>query len=153
MVFKTKHRCPRCAISLNVNTDHDRYLACAFNRISNTKRLTSLTLKLDKLYTQPVLRDTIIHMINQYYNNNLVDDLPEYYPIPFNHTEMIKYTHLQDRFGLGHFLRGRISTSFHSPLNFRFNHLGKNYTSHFWFHSLISVLWDLHQSAWIDYCN
>ena len=86
-------------MSLDVNTNHDHYLTCAFPRLSKAKRLTPLTLKLDKLHTPPFLRDTIIHAINQYYNNGLVNDIPEYYPIPFNHKEIIKCTHLQDRIG------------------------------------------------------
>ena len=86
-------------MSPDINTDHDHYLTCAFTRLSKTKRLTSLTLKLDKLHTPPFLLDTIIHVSKQYYNNDLVDDLPEYYPIPFNHNEIIKCTHLQDRIG------------------------------------------------------
>ena len=86
-------------MSLAVNTNHDHYSTCAFTRLSKAKRLTSLTLKLDKLHTPPFLRDTIIHAINQYYNNGLVNDILEYYPIPFNHKEIIKCTHLQDRIG------------------------------------------------------
>ena len=48
-----------------------------------------------------------------------------------------------------------ISTSFHSPFNsyFRSNHLGKRYTSHFWFRSLVPFLWDINHNAWLDYCN
>ena len=142
-------------MSSDENTDHDHYLSCVFIRISKTKLFTSLTLKLDKLHIPASLRDTIIHAINQYYNNSLVDDLPEYYPIPFNYNEIINYTHLQDRIGWGHFLGGRISISFHSPLNsyLRSNHHGKRYTSHFWFNSLTPFLWDLHHNAWLDYCN
>ena len=94
ILLKTKHRCPFC-----VNTDHDHYLTCAFTRLSKTKRITSITVKLDKLHTPRFLRDTIIHVINEYYNNGLVDDYPENYPIPFNHKEIIKCTHLQDRIG------------------------------------------------------
>ena len=154
-MFEAKHRCPFCTMNPNATTDHDHYLTCAFTRISKTKRLISLTLKSDKLHTPPFLRDTIIHAINQYYSNGLVDDFLEYYPILFNHKEIINCTHLQDRIGWGHFLRGKISTSFYSPLNsyFRSNHLGKGYTSSFWFHSLIPFLWDLHHNAWLDYCN
>ena len=94
-------------MSLDVNTNHDHYLTCAFTRLSKAKRLTSLTLKLDKLHTPPFLRDTIIHAINQYYNNGLVDDLSAHYSITFNHKEIMTCTHLQDRIGWGHILGGR----------------------------------------------
>ena len=81
MMFDYKHRCMFCAMSLDESTDHDHYLTCAFTCLSKTKHLNSLTLKLDKLHTPPFLRDTIIHAIDQYYNNGLVDDLPESCPI------------------------------------------------------------------------
>ena len=142
-------------MSPDINTDHDHYLTCAFTRLSKTKRITSITVKLDKLHTPRFLRDTIIHVINEYYNNDLVDDLPKNYPIPFNHKEIIKCTHLQDRIKKGHFLRGRISTSFHSPPNsyFRSNYLSKRYTSHLWFRCLVPFLWDLYHNLWLDNCN
>ena len=89
VLFESKHRCPFYAMSPDVNTDHDYYLTCAFTRVSKTKRLTFPTLKLDKIHTPPFLQDTIIHVINQYYNNDLVDDLPEYYLVPFNRNEII----------------------------------------------------------------
>ena len=72
-----------------------------------------------------------------------------------NQTEINTCAHLQQRIGWGHFIRGRISTSFHNPINnyYRQNHLGKRYTSSFWFRSIITFLWDLHHHAWTNYCN
>ena len=99
MMFEYKHRCPFCAMSLDANTNHDHYLTCAFTRVSKTKRLTSLTLTLDKLLTPPFLWDIIIHAIDWYYSNGLVEDLPESYLIPFNHNKVIHCTHLQYRIG------------------------------------------------------
>ena len=68
---------------------------------------------------------------------------------------MINCTHLQQHIGCGHFIRGRISASFHSPINtyFRCNHLGKCFACSFWFRSIIPFLWDLHHNAWLHYCN
>ena len=69
--------------------------------------------------------------------------------------EINNCTYLQQCIGWGHFLRGRISTSFHSPINFYYRsyHLGKRFTSSFWFRSLIPFLWDLHHNTWLHYCN
>ena len=86
-------------MTLDVTTDYDHYLTCVFTRIFKTNRLTSLTLKLDKLHTPPFLQDTIVHEINQCYNNGLVNELQEYYHISFNHNERIKCTHLPYRIG------------------------------------------------------
>ena len=133
MMFEYKHRCPFCTIYSNANTDHDHYLTCAFTRSSKNKRLISLSLKLNKLHTPPFLRDTIINAIDKYYNNGLVDDIPESCSTFYNHTDIVHYTHLQQRIDWDHFIRERISTSFHSPINshFRSNHLGKHFTSFF----------------------
>ena len=104
--------------------------------------LVSLTLKLDKFYTPPFLRDTIINSINQYYNNGLVDDLPEYTITPFNHTEIKQCNYLQNNIGWDHFIRARMFKPFYSPLNsyFRTSHLGWRHTSHFWFRSIVPFL-------------
>ena len=42
---------------------------------------------------------------------------------------------------------------FPSPLNsyFQSNHLGRRYTSYFWFRSVVHFLWDIRHNAWIDY--
>ena len=110
--------------------------------------------KIEKIHTSPFLRDTIINAIDKYYNNGLVDDIPESSSTSCNN-EINQCTHLQQRIGWRHFLRGRISTSFHSPINFyyRSNYLDKRFTSAFWFRSLISFLWDLHHHAWLNYWN
>ena len=154
-MFEAKPRCPFCAMNTDTTIDRDHYLTCTFTRIFKNDRLIPITLHLDKVHTPPFLCDNIVHSINRYYNNGLVDELPAYNPIPFNHQEIIHCTHLQEHIDWGHFLRGKISKSFHSPLNsyFRSNHLGKRSTSHFWSRSLIPFLWDLHHQAWLTYCN
>ena len=136
------------------NTDHNHFLTCAFTRDSKNKRLTFLLLKLESLHTPPFLRDNIINIIDKYYNNGLVDDIPAFCSTFFK-KEINNCTHLQQYIGWGHFLRGRISTSFHSPINFyyRSNHLGKRFNFSFWFQFLIPLLWDLHNYAWLRYCN
>ena len=142
-------------MSSDAYTDHDYYLTCAFTRVPKNKRPTSLSLQLNKLHTPLFLWDTIIHDIDKLYNNGLVDDIPASCSTPYNNTEMINCTHLQQHIGCGHFIRGRISASFHSPINtyFRCNHLGKCFACSFWFRSIIPFLWDLHHNAWLHYCN
>ena len=154
MMFEYKHRCPFCQLNSTPNTDHDHFLTCALTRDSKNKRLTSLRLKLEKLHTPPFLRDSIINAIDKYYNNGLVDDITASCSTSFKR-EINNCTYLHQCIGWEHFLRGRISTSFHSPINYyyRSNHLGKRFTSSFWFLPLITFLWDLHHNAWLNYCN
>ena len=154
-MFEYKHRCPFCTMYSDANTDHDHYLTCTFTRSSKNKRLTSFSLKLNKLHTLPFLHDTIINIIDRFYNDGLVDDIPASCSTSYNHIDIIHYTRLQQRIDWGHFIRGRISTSFHSLINAYFcsNQLGKRFTSSSWFRSIIPFLWNLHHKAWIDYCN
>ena len=107
------------------------------------------------MHTPHFLRDNIINVIDKLYNNGLVDNIPAFCPTSYNHTDIIHCTHLQQRIDWGHFIRRRISTSFYSPINsyFHSNLLGKRFTSSFWFHSLVSFLWDLHRNACLYYCN
>ena len=153
-MFEYKHRCPFCTLTSTPNIYHDHFLTCAFIIASKNKHLTSLFLKLEKLHTPPFLRDTIINAIDKYYNNGLVDDILEQSSTSYN-KESNQCTHLQQSIGWEHFLRGKISTSFYSPINFyyRSNHIGKRFTSSFWFRSLIFFLWDLHHHTWLHYCN
>ena len=106
------------------------------------------------LHTPPFLRDIIINFIDKYYNNGLVDDIKESCSNKYQ-KEINTCAYLQQRIGWGYFLRGRISTSFHNPINiyYRQNHLGKRYTSSFWFRSIIKFLWGLHHHAYTNYCN
>ena len=154
MMFEYKHRCPFCTMSATSDTDYDHFLTCAFTLQFKNKRLTSIFLKLEKLHTPPFLRDIIINSIDKYYNNGLVDDIIESSSTTYQ-KEINKCAHLQQRIGWEHFLRGRISTSFHTPINryYRQNHLGKRYTSSFWFRSIVNFLLGLHHHAWINYCN
>ena len=141
MMFDYKHRCPFCKMSATSDTDHDHFLTCAHTLRLKDKRINSIFLKLEKLHTPPFLRDIIIHSIDKYYNNGLVDDIQV--PCPnTSQKEINTCAHLQQRIGWGHFIRGRISTSFHNPINnyYRQNHLGKRYTSSFWFRSIINFL-------------
>ena len=154
MMLKYKHRYPFCTLNSIPNTNHDHYLTCALTRESKNKRLTSLLLKLETLHTPPFLWDNIINIIDKYYNNGLVDDITASCSTSFKE-DINNCTYHQQCVDWGHFLRGRISTSFHSPINFyyRSNHLGKRFTSSFWLRSLIPFLWDLHHNAWLHYCN
>ena len=135
-------------------TDHDHFLTCAFTLQFKNKRLNSIFLNLENLHAPLFLRDIIINSIDKYYNNELVDDIKESCSNKYQ-KEINTCAHLQQRIGWGNFLRGRISTSFHNPINiyYRQNHLGKRYTSSFWFRSIINFLWDLHHHAWTNYCN
>ena len=149
MMFEYKHRCPFCTMYSDANTDHDHYLTCDFTRGSKNKRPTSLSLKLNKLHNPPFLRDTIINTIDKLYNNGLVYNIAASCLTFYNYTDIIHCTHLQQRIDWGHFIRGRLSTSFHSPINshFRSNHLDKRFTFSFWFRSITPFLWDLHHNA------
>ena len=154
MMFDYKHRCPFYTISATSDTYYDHFLICAFTLQFKNKRLNSIFLKLEKLHTPPFLRDIIINSIDAYNSNGLVNDIIESSSNKYQ-KEINTCAHLQQRIGWGHFLRGRISTSFHNPINWYYcqNHLGKRYTSSFWFRSIINFLWDLHHHAWINYCN
>ena len=153
-MFDYKHRCPFCKMSATSDTDHDHFLTCAHTLRLKDKRINSIFLKLEKLHTPPFLRDIIINSIDKYYNNGLVDDITESCSNSFQ-KEINNCTYLQQCTGWEHFIRGRISTSFHSPLNsyYRSNYLGKRFKSSFWFRSLINFLWDLHHNGWLNYCN
>ena len=139
----------------DANTDHDHYLTCAFTRSSKNKRLTSLSLKLNKLHTPPFLHDTIINVIDKFYNDGLVDDIPASCSTSYNHIDIIHYTRLQQRNDWGHFIRGQMSTSFHSLINAysRSNQLGKRFTSSFRFRFIIPFFWNLHHNVCLHYCN
>ena len=153
-MFKNKHRYPFCGMIPDLNTNHDHYITCTFTKQYKTNRLISLKFKLDKFHTPTLLRDIIVTSVDQYYNNVLVDDLLEYTNTPFNHNEIKKCTSLQKNIEWGHFIPGRISKSFHSPLKSysRLNHLDRRHTSHFWCRSIVPFLWELHHNARKDYC-
>ena len=139
MMFGYKHCCPCCQLNSTPNTDHDH--SCALIRDSKNKRLTFLHLKLEKLHTPPFLRDSIINVIDKYYNNGLVDDIKESGSTSFK-KEINNYTYLQQCIGWGHFLRGEIYSSFHSLINsyYHSNHLCKRFTTLFWFRYIITFL-------------
>ena len=141
-------------MSATSDIDHDHFLTYAFTLQFKNKRLTSIFLKLEKLHTPPFLRDIIINYIDKYYNNGLVDDIIESSSTTYQ-KEINTCAHLQQRIGWEHCLRGRISISFHTPINryYRQNHIGKRYTSSFWFRSIVNFLWGLHYHTWINYCN
>ena len=98
IMFKCKHRCPFCTLTFTPNTDHNHFLTCAFTRDSKNKRLTFLLLKLESLHTPPFLRDNIINIIDKYYNNGLVDDIPAFCSTFFK-KEINNCTHLQQYIG------------------------------------------------------
>ena len=63
MMSDNKHRYAFCEMTPDMTIYHDHYLTCTLTTKSKTTRLTSLTLKLDRLNTQPFIRDTILHTI------------------------------------------------------------------------------------------
>ena len=109
MMFENKHRCLSCGMIPDINTDHDHYLTFDLTTKYKTNRIIFLTLKLDKLHTLPILQDTIIHFVDKYHNNGLVDDLPKFTNLPSNYYELKQCIHLQNSIDWDHFIRGRIS--------------------------------------------
>ena len=53
----------------------------------------------------------------------------------------------------GHFIRGRLTSSFHPVLNnyYRSNKLGRRFKSSTWYRHIIQLLWKIHHTAWIEY--
>ena len=154
-MFKNKHRRISCRMLPDNNTDHDFYSTYVLTKKYKTIHLISLTMKLNKLHTPHLLRDIIVNSVDKYYNNRLIDDLPEFTITPLNHNEIKKYTHLQSSIDWDHFMRGSIFTLFYPVLKsyFRSNQLGRRHTSYFWFRSIIPFIWDPHHIAWKEYCN
>ena len=61
----------------------------------------------------------------------------------------------QNKIGWDHFIWSRISCSFYSVLNMHFssNKLGRRFQSSFWYQNIIKLIWQLHQTAWTEYCD
>ena len=58
----------------NNDTHHDHFLTCSLTSVKKHKRLQTLTNTLNKLHTPPILRDTIIIQIRNYYNDGLTHE-------------------------------------------------------------------------------
>ena len=57
--------------------------------------------------------------------------------------------------GLRGFFQDRISSSFHPILNnyFRSNKLGHRFKYSSWHRNIVQLLWQLHDTAWLEYCD
>ena len=99
-MFELKHRCPYCRLLPDSNTDHDRFLTFINSRHQKEIHLKTMTIRLEKLNTPPSLRTMIIHNVNNYYNNDLLLDLPN------SNTNLIfdDCTNKQTSFGWEHFI-------------------------------------------------
>ena len=150
-MFDLKHRCPYCRLLPDSTTDHDHFLTCHHSKKQKDTRITTLNNRLDRLNTPPSLRNMILHHVNNYYNNDLLPDLITT-PTNLILDDCIKK---QTIIGWEHFIRGRLTLSFHPILNkyYRSNKLGRRFKSATWYRTIIRALWQLHQQAWLDYCN
>ena len=110
-----------------------------------------LTTRLDKLHTPPQLRNIIVHRIDNYYNNDLLSNSPT-----TNTTLILKacITH-QTSIGWEHFIRGRLTSSFHPVINqyYRIKKLGRRFHSSVWYRIIIRLLWKIYHKAWLQYCD
>ena len=61
----------------------------------------------------------------------------------------------QNTIGWGHFIRGRLSSSLYIVLNkyFLINKIGRRFKSLSWYRNIIKLLWQLHHTDWLEYCN
>ena len=125
MMFDLIHQCPHRRLLPDSTTDNDHFLTCINSKHQKAKRLITLTPRLDKLHTPSSLRNILLHHIDNYYNNELKHDLP---PI----TKMFVLLDCRTKQIIlywGHFIKGRLSSSFHPVLNnyFRPNKLGRRF--------------------------
>ena len=93
----------------------------------------------------------ILHHVNNFYNNTLLPNLA----ITTTNLTLDDCINNQTTIGWGHFIRGRLTLSFHSILNryYRSNKLGRRFKSSNWYRTIIRVLWQLHHQAWLEYCD
>ena len=138
-MFELKHRCLYCRLLPDSTTDHDHFLTCTNFRHQKETRLKTLTNRLDKLNTPPPLRNMILHHVNNYYNNDLLPDLPN------TNTNLLldECMNKQTSIGWEHFIRGRLTSSFHPVINsyYRSNKLGRKFKSFTWYRNIIRFMW------------
>ena len=93
----------------------------------------------------------ILHHVIFFYNNDLLPDLP----ITTTNLILDDCIHNQTTIGWGHFIRCRLTLSFHPILNryYRSNKLGRRFKSFNWYRTIIRVLWQLHYQSWLEYCD
>ena len=139
MMFELKHRCPYCRLLPNSTTDHDHFLTCINSSLQKDTRIKTLTNRLDRLNTPPPPRNMILHHVNIFYNNDLLPDLP----IITTNLTLDDCINKQTSIGWEHFIRGRLTSSFHPILNryYRSNKLGRRFKSSNWCRNIIRVLW------------
>ena len=137
-MFDLKHRHPRFKLLPDSTTYHDHFLTCINYRHQKTQRFVLLTTRIDILHTPLPLRNIIIHHIDNYYNNNLLSDPPT--------TKIALILKVcitnQTSIGWGHFIRGRLTSSFHPIINqyYQTNKLGRRFHSSVWYRNIIRLL-------------
>ena len=91
----------------------------------------------------------IIHKVNNYYNNDLLIDLPN------SNTNLILDDCTKKQTSIGDFIRGRLTSSFHPVINkyYRSNKLSRRFKSSTWYRNMIRFMWQLHHKAWLEYCD
>ena len=104
-----------------------------------------------KLNTSPPLRNILLNHIDNYYNNELKHDLSS----TTTTFVLLDCITKQTTLGWRRFIRGRLSSSFH-PIHhnyFRSNKLGNCFKYLSWYRNIIQLLWQLHHTAWLEYCD
>ena len=104
ILFEYKHRCPHCGLSRDIVTEYDHYLTCALTKQLKDIRLKSIIINLDKLHSSTPLQDIIIHSIDTFYNNNLIDELPEFTDLPSKYSNIKTCIQHQDNISWRHFI-------------------------------------------------
>ena len=138
-MFEFKHRCPYCRLLPDSTTDYDHFLTCINSNLQKDTQMKTLTNRLDRLNTPPPLRNMILHRVNNFYNNDLLPDLS----ITKTNLILDDCINKQTSIGWEHFIRGRLTSSFHPILNryYRSNKLGRRFKSSNWCRNIIRVLW------------
>ena len=151
MMLDLIHQCPHRRLLPDSTTDNDHFLTCINSKHQKAKRLITLTPRLDKLHIPSSIRNILLHHIDNYYNIELKHNLP---PITKMFVLLDCITK-QIILYWGHFIKGRLSSSFHPVLNnyFRPNKLGRRFKYFLWQRNIIQLLWQLHHNAWLEYCD
>ena len=76
MMFDLKYWCPHYILLPDLANDHCHFLTCINSRHHKVNRSVTLTTRLDKLHTPSLLRNLLLHHLDNYYNNELKHDLP-----------------------------------------------------------------------------
>ena len=150
-MFNLKYRYPHCKLLPDSTIDHVYFLTCINSRNPKTQRLVLLTTSLDKLHTSPQFCNIIVYHTDNYYNNDLLLNLPT-----TKNTLLLEvYITNQTSIGWVNYIRGCLTSSFHPVINqyYRTHKLGRQFHSSVQYRTIIRLLWKIHNKAWLEYCD